>query len=648
MSNKQGKNWFRFGWHPAEEELLLFLDGEASERQAGKVRAHLERCWACRNRRDKFDRAIVAFMDFCEAETGTDSSLPPRASLEFAERLRLAASADPESSLLSRWAMTLRWQFAQRRVAVAAIACLLIIASLAVIFRRAERTVSAQELLQRTAQAETLSLRRVGDPVVYRKLQVKRVGTSDAVVWESWSDAERKQFRQRVADKQGLRFLRAGETAAPALLAELEKVLGANHFDAQRPLSAAAFAEWRQAIQPKTELVSQQEDKLTLTTIVEPRQAPNTIREASLTVRESDWHAVSLVLYVQGERETRAYEILETAYEVLPLQALTVFSDLPPALLASPATAKPFVSRPIATPVAAAALKPLPAEAELKDAEVAALYTLHQLKADLGEQIEVVREAGRQITVRGLVETEARKQQLNEALRAVPLVIPNLQTIEEAARQLAAKTPAGGAETNTFAAPEIPASAANAASVNPFQQALEKYFIERGNERRNAALKAAQLSDAVVSETAAALSEAWALRRLAERFNPEQEDEFTAPNRQRIMDPRILEMMRNHLARLQAQRRSLHAQLNPVLSMIAGGIAGGITGAVTPPAAGSASHRQADVRQLFQAVGQFAQLSNSLFAGKSGDSPQQAARSTLAALTQWEGALRTFEQALSK
>lgn len=643
MSNKQGKNWFRFGWHPAEEELLLFLDGEASERQAGKMRAHLERCWACRNRRDKFDRAIVAFMDFCEAETGSGSSLPPRASLEFAERLRVAASAEPGSSLLSRWAMTLRWQFAQRRVAVAAIACLLIIASLAVIFRRAERTVSAQELLQRTAQAETLSLRRVGDPVVYRKLQVKRVGTSDAVVWESWSDAERKQFRQRVADNRGLRFLRANETDAPALLAELEDVFRANHFDVQRPLSAAAFAEWRQSIRTKTELVSRQADSLTLTTIAEPSHAPKTIWEASLVVRESDWHAVALHLNVQvnvqGERETRAYEILETAYEVLPLQALTVFSDLPPTPLMTPASARPPVSLPTETPIVAAALKPVPTEAELKDAEVAALYTLHQLKADLGEQIEVVREADRQITVRGLVETEARKQQLNEALRAVPLVIPNLQTVEEAARQQAAETPADRAETNTLAALEISASAANAASVNPFQQYLETYFVERGNERQNAALKAAQLSDAVVSETAAALSEAWALRRLAERFKPEQEGEFAAPNRQRI-----LEIMRNHLARLQTHRRSLHAQLNPVLSTIAGGIAG----AVAPPAASSAGQRQAEALQLFRAVGQFAQLSNSLFAGKGGDSPQQAARSALAALAQWEGALQRFEQALSR
>ena len=68
MSNHRGKNWLRFGWHPAEDDLLLFLDGEAGARQADKVRAHLEGCWACRSQRDKLDRAIAAFLDYCGAE----------------------------------------------------------------------------------------------------------------------------------------------------------------------------------------------------------------------------------------------------------------------------------------------------------------------------------------------------------------------------------------------------------------------------------------------------------------------------------------------------------------------------------------------------------------------------------------------------
>src|SRR5262245_12199050 len=223
MSNNRGKKWFHFGWHPAEEDLLLFLDGEASERQAAKVRAHLESCWACRNQRDKLDRAIATFMDYCAAEETDASALPPRASLQFAERLRLAASTQPKPSLIQRWAETLRWQFAERRIIAVATACLLLVAALGLILLRAERPVAAQELLRRTTQAETLRLSRVVEPVVYRKLLVKRAGVSEPVVLESWNDAERKQFRQRVADGQGLRFLRADEKDAPEIIAELEQ-----------------------------------------------------------------------------------------------------------------------------------------------------------------------------------------------------------------------------------------------------------------------------------------------------------------------------------------------------------------------------------------------------------------------------------------
>src|SRR5262249_56665552 len=137
--------------------------------------------------RHKAEPAVASFMDYWEA---TDvSTWPPRASLQFAERLRVAASTQPKPSLIQRWTEALRWQFAQRRMTVVATACLSLIAALGLIFLRAERPVSAQELLRRMAQAETLSLGRVGEPVVYLKVLVKRMGSSEPLVWESWSDA---------------------------------------------------------------------------------------------------------------------------------------------------------------------------------------------------------------------------------------------------------------------------------------------------------------------------------------------------------------------------------------------------------------------------------------------------------------------------
>jgi hypothetical protein len=638
MSNNRRKNWFHFGWHPAEEDLLLFLDGEASERQAGKVRAHLEGCWACRNQRDKLDRAIATFMDYCEAEATDASALPPRASLQFAERLRLAASTQPKPPLIQRWTETLRWQFAERRIIAGAAAGLLLVAALGLILLRAERPVSAQELLRRTTQAETLRLSRVAEPVVYRKLLVKRAGVSDPVVLESWNDAERKQFRRRVADGQGLRFLRADEKDAPAIIAELEQIFRANRFDPQRPLSAAAFAEWRQAIKTKTETVAANGDELKLTTVAAPPYAVNAITEAALIVRKSDWRAVALELRVQAENELRDYELSETAYEVLPLQALTVFADLPlaPTPAPSPSLA-PKVSPPPAL-VAAAPAPTLaaPSRAALQAAEVAALYTLHQAQADLGEQIEVVVEDGRQIVVRGLVQTSERKEELTQALRRIALVSPQLLTVEEAIRQAQrATTPPAANETALAMSENVVAGGQPAAAVNPFQQKLIEHFGGRKGmseaERQEVNRQVTQFYNAVEADASAALAEAWALRRLQERFASTTGAELDAASRQRLE-----EMQNNHLARLRRRSRDLQARLRPLVIAITGDAP-----AVSQPIE---TTRQAQILAAFRAIEQVSRLTDQLIAGETAASLPQTARALLIELARLDAALTALEK----
>src|SRR5262249_59855438 len=100
---------------------------------------NLEGCGACRNQRDKLDRALGMFRDYWAAGATDASALAPRASLQFAERLSLAASTQSKPSLIQRWAGTLRWQFAERRISGAvATACLLLVAALGLILLRAE------------------------------------------------------------------------------------------------------------------------------------------------------------------------------------------------------------------------------------------------------------------------------------------------------------------------------------------------------------------------------------------------------------------------------------------------------------------------------------------------------------------------------
>ncbi len=644
MRDNRRKNWFHFGWHPAEEELLLFLDGEASERQAKKMRAHLESCWACRNQRDKLDRAIAAFMDYCKA---TDvSALPPRASLRFAERLRAAASTQPGPTFVERCAEALRWRFAQRRMTFVATVCMSLIASLVLILSRSEHPVSAQELLRRTEQAEALSLGRVGEPVVYRKLLVKRVGSAEPVVWESWNDARRKQFRQRVADNRGLRFIRPDEKEAPAVIAELEQIFRANRFDPQRPLSAAAFAEWRQAVKTTAETVAASGDELKLTTVVAPPYATNAVTEAALIVRKSDWHVVGLELRAQWEKEPRAYELSEAAYEVLPLQALTVFVDLPPAPIPAPS---PPVALKVSPPPAAVAASPTPSvaapsRAALQAAEVAALYALHQAHADLGEQIEVIieeegEEGGReggQVVVRGLVRTSERKEELTESLRRIALVSPQIQTIEEMARQAQRATnPQAAYETESAPAENVMIGGRQAAAINPFQQKLIEYFggrrVMSDEERQEVNRQVTRFYNAVEVDASEAMAEAWALRRLHERFASQNVAELDDVSRQRLE-----EIMSNHLSRLRQRSRNLHARLRPLLLPLAGD-------GLDEPRSIEAT-RQAQILDAFRAAEQVSRLTDRLIAGDAATSPSQTARALLTELTRLDAVLTALEK----
>ncbi len=628
MSNKRGKNWFRFGWHPNEEELLMCLDGEANERQAARVRTHLEGCWACRHQREKLDRAIANFMEYCETEAQTAASLPPRATAQFAERLRVTAATQPRPGVLTRWITILRGQLAQRRL-VLGMMTVVLLASLALLWVRVERPVSAQELLQRTTQSETLSISRVGEPVVYRKLQVKQVGGGVPITWESWSDVRRQQFRQRIADQGKTRFLLANEKENPSVIAELEQIFRANHFDLQCPLSASSFAEWRNSISTRAETVAETKDEVSLTTLAREPYASHTITAATLIVRKRDWHAVALRLQVQGEGEARTYELNEMAYEVLPLQALTVFADLAPtpALLATPSAA----AAPVATTAAVPALLPsvaLPSALALQEAEIAALYVLHQQQADLGEQLEVVRDGNRQIVVRGLVEKPERKQQLTNALRGLANVSLQLQTVEEALQQArpSAPTPVVIDEAMTST---VTSTKPAATSANPLQQKLVEHFGGRGPlseaERQAVNRKVTQFYHAIETDASAALAEAWALRRLSERFAANSDLKATSQQR-------LHEIINNHITRLQQRARSLRTRLEPALLPL--------TGALPFVAPATAITRPAQVLAIFQAVAQVRQLSDRLIAGTG----LSVARELLTELARLEQALSAIEK----
>lgn len=633
MSNSRGKNWFRFAWHPTEDEFLLWLDGEASEKQAEKIRAHLESCWACRNQREKFDRAISTFMDYCLVEAS--DGLPPAASQQFAEQLRHAATTQPTPSLLTRCLTRCGQSLMQYRLRWLTAMAMLLLCAFGISRLIWTPPVSAGELLQRATQAEVAALQRVREPVVYCKIQIKRRDRREAVLWESWNDAQRQRLRQRVADAEGTRLSRAQESSSSALLTEVDAILRANHFDAQHPLSATAFAAWRDHLSALTEHVTTTPDAWKLTTVTAAPYQMNAIIEATLTVRPSDWHAVALQLQVQGEQGIQTYELSETAYEVLPREALTAFSDLAaPAPVAS-VSATPARVAATASPSLAPTLAAAPSAAALQEAEVAALYALHQLQADLGEQIEVLREGNRQIVVRGLVQTATRKEQLIQSLRLIPLVSPHIQTIDEAVQQAQRTTRPPADNEPVIIANETSVTSTSAApTVNPFQQKLTEHFGGHKGmseaERAEVNARVSQFYNAIEADASAAMSEAWALRRLQERFAAPAGTELEAASRQRLE-----EMQGNHLARLRLRSRNLQARLRPLLVSLAGE-------APTVPQA-IESTRPAQIQAVFRAIEQTSRLTDQLIAGNAA-ALSQIARELLMQFVRLDAALAALDK----
>src|SRR5215467_4218316 len=90
--------------HPAEEQLLLLLDGELPAREASKVRAHLHLCWECRSRTQKLKKGIYAFVDYTQERFLPSVGAPPGGWRGFGPILDLAASTPPSrKSVFGAW-----------------------------------------------------------------------------------------------------------------------------------------------------------------------------------------------------------------------------------------------------------------------------------------------------------------------------------------------------------------------------------------------------------------------------------------------------------------------------------------------------------------------------------------------------------------
>lgn len=594
--------------HLEDDVIIAYLDGELSEEEKISSSQHLENCWACRSNVKVIQDRIDNFMSQRQ-EILIPKDLPPSepALKLFNERLQNYKSNQQSASVFNFLSLKsklgisdLRSKFSSFkfffsfaspfavRLGIASLAVTLI--AVLLVNQLGVRVVSASELLKNADEARKASLSNSSEPVIHQKLQVRRTKNNtqaDTVNLEIWEDTNRNNYRQAI-ETEGTRQLIVDrfeghtlnvphifENERPVVLTELSQILQHNHMNPDNPLSAASFKGWRDSLQAKNEIVNRvtlDDDTKNFELIVTPLGELNNgqITEASYKVRETGWTPLSLKLEVKDSDGTTGYEITQHSSEVVAL------NQLPPEIFSKAQIAKAPVttlspgSNPNPSPLPSAEtvsivntnsnsnilpvetkeIKPknVPASADL---EVEVLQILSQVKADMGEQIDVKRTADGYLVVSGVVETDQRKTEILKALNTVttnPSVKIEIVTVAEAvAREQRNK------KSKTTSTPEDVTVQNNVIAT---ESDLRAYFERQGGNTDEVIRR---FSDRMVSGSRQTTQHLWAIKKLLNQFSPAEVSKLTPEARSKW-----LALIRSHARAYQEQLAGLRRELKPI------------------------------------------------------------------------------------
>jgi DNA-directed RNA polymerase specialized sigma24 family protein len=284
-----------------------------------------------------------------------------------------------------------------------------------VLWTKSGPRISARTLLTRAEQSDA-SVPTSGHPeVIYQKVRISSPGhTMERPIYR---DPERKR-----------RLKQQHLTTDDQRTKDRLDLAGVNW---DEPLSAANFGAWRDRQSIKKDSIARTgANLLTLTTSATPY---STVVQESLTVRESDFHPVARTIEL---RDQGTVEIVELNYDVMPWGAVN--QDWFEPLAGQAATDVPGRH-------AALHIPHVLSDLELDEAELAARVALNQLHADTGEQIHLTRSVAG-VDVKGVVDTDTRKQQLVSRLALLPHVHSSILSVEEIGNRLPTRSAFGSGE----------------------------------------------------------------------------------------------------------------------------------------------------------------------------------------------------------
>jgi len=489
--------------HPSEDQLLLTLEGEVAADESARVQQHLAGCWSCKARYEEMQRGILAFVEYREKRYLPALDSPSNDSSGFRARLRTVIG---EASAIPLWAklwLTLNrfcgpFQHVQLRwVTVVAAAMVALLVWTEVLSPPA---ISASELLTRAIAAQkpaAMSRQRT----IHQTLQIrsgKRVVTRN-FEWKANAPTRQVQWN-------------------------------ADPLAWNAPLTAQGFSDWRDGLGIKTDRVKRAGDRLVLDTFA-PADA---IREASISVRASDFHPVAQHIRFDDGREL---ELTEIAFQIQDEQE-------PPVAVA------PKVIPNGETPSTALKAEAVPSvlpPPDLDQVELELRYILFRHRWDLGEDLIVERNTN-EVSLTGIVSSPDRKQAIEEALDGTANVRLNLTS---------------PAASNGTSASDITIQNSQENSVPLLRDTLDHAFLS--SDERLAFV------DRCLVGSDTALAHAWALRRLADRYG----DRNNGTGLNSDAQGKLQEMLQAHLQEL----GRANEEIEPLLRLVH---ASGVPASATP------------------------------------------------------------------
>lgn len=306
---------------------------------------------------------------------------------------------------------------------------------------------------------------------------------------------KRRTIRQKVQIRNGGRtVVRDFEwtTGEPVRYSRWEMTEDVDRWNS--PLTAEGFAEWRESLVAKDDKVERDRNALRLTTIAET----GVIKKASIVVRATDFHPLEQHIVFANEQTLDFFELgFEIVDEVVPAVPK---ESVDTSLASQERRAKSPVS--------------------LDDVELAVRYSLFTQKLDLGEDLSISR-TGNEVTVGGTASSKERTAAIVSLLGKMDRVRVKV-TSPEVTNGSQASAGSKAKEAPVASAPPLGGDLL----AKEFPSSSERtYFV-----------------DAWLAASDKALSHAWALKRLAERYREKEESRLTPESVDKLR-----EMLQTHL-----------------------------------------------------------------------------------------------------